>query len=129
MLAYRSINPYSLETVSEHPTIADADLDQVIARSQEAFHSDWGRRTVASRAEVLRRAADMLDRDVDRHARTITLEMGKLIGEVRDEVRLTAAILRYYGDNAERLLAPVAVDTGLARRRRSSPGRSARSSA
>ncbi len=115
MLAYRSINPYSLETVSEHPDLADADLDQVIARSQEAFYSDWGQRTVASRAEVLRRAADMLDRDVDRHARTITLEMGKLIGEVRDEVRLTAAILRYYGDNAERLLAPVAVETDLAR--------------
>ncbi len=114
-MAYRSINPYSLEKVSEHPDIADADLDQVIARSHEAFHSDWGRRTVAFRAEVLRRAADMLDRDVDRHARTITLEMGKLIGEVRDEVRLTAAILRYYGENAERLLAPVPVDTGLAR--------------
>ena len=114
-MVYRSINPYSLEVVSEHPDIADRELDQVIAQSAEAFHTDWGRRSVTSRAEVLRRAADMLDSDVDRHARTITLEMGKLIGEVRDEVRLTAAILRYYADNAERLLASVAVDTDLAK--------------
>ena len=113
-MAYRSVNPYSLETVSEHPDMADAELDRVISRSEEAYRSDWGRRPVASRAEVLRRAADHLDSNVDSHARTITPEMGKLIGEVRDEVRLTAAILRHYADNAERLLAPVAVTTGLA---------------
>jgi Aldehyde dehydrogenase family len=39
-------------------------------------------------------------------ARLVTLEMGKLLREAREEVDLSADILDYYADNAERFLAP-----------------------
>jgi succinate-semialdehyde dehydrogenase/glutarate-semialdehyde dehydrogenase len=38
---------------------------------------------------------------LDEFACTVTLEMGKLINESRDEVRLSADILDYYAKNAE----------------------------
>ena len=43
---------------------------------------------------------------VDEFARLVTLEMGKLIGEARGEVALSADIIDYYAKNAERFLAP-----------------------
>jgi succinate-semialdehyde dehydrogenase / glutarate-semialdehyde dehydrogenase len=39
----------------------------------------------------------------------ITLEMGKLIGEAEGETELSASILDYYAENAERLLAPASI--------------------
>ena len=43
---------------------------------------------------------------LDDFATPITVEMGKLFEESRGEVGLTADILDYYADNAEKLLAP-----------------------
>lgn len=44
--------------------------------------------------------------DVDKFARPVTFEMGKLIDEDRGEVVLSADIIDYYAKNAERFLAP-----------------------
>lgn len=113
-MAYRSINPYTLEEIASFPFMDEGAIDAALAASECAFR-DWSGRPVAERSAVLRRAAERLRGNVEAHARTITREMGKLIGEVRDEVRLTANILDYYADGAERMLAPVSVETALAR--------------
>jgi acyl-CoA reductase-like NAD-dependent aldehyde dehydrogenase len=42
---------------------------------------------------------------VDEFARPVTLEMSKLIDEARGEVLLSADIIDYYAENAERFLA------------------------
>ena len=49
-------------------------------------------------------------------ARLLTLEMGKLLQEAGGEVDLSADILDYYADNAEKFLAPkqLKVDEGEA---------------
>lgn len=47
----------------------------------------------------------MRDR-IDELASLATLEMGKLIGEARGEIELTASVLDYYAKNAEGFLAP-----------------------
>jgi succinate-semialdehyde dehydrogenase/glutarate-semialdehyde dehydrogenase len=46
-------------------------------------------------------------------ARTATLEMGKRITESRGEVGLSAAILKYYADNAENFLAERPLDSTI----------------
>lgn len=112
--AYQSINPFTLEIVAAFPSLEDAEIDQIVAASSESFSADWSRRSIQERAAVLKRAAEALRADVETHARTITLEMGKLIGEVRDEVRLTADILEYYAEGAARMLAPQPLETTLA---------------
>jgi len=47
---------------------------------------------------------------VDQLARIMTLEMGKRIAEARGEVEFSGRILAYYAKNAERFLAPVALN-------------------
>jgi succinate-semialdehyde dehydrogenase/glutarate-semialdehyde dehydrogenase len=49
---------------------------------------------------------------VDEFARPITLEMGKRIDEARGEVMLSADIIDYYANHAERFLAPETLHPG-----------------
>ena len=46
-------------------------------------------------------------------ARLATMEMGKRIEESRGEVEISAAILKYYADNAEKFLAPRELNSSM----------------
>jgi succinate-semialdehyde dehydrogenase / glutarate-semialdehyde dehydrogenase len=58
----------------------------------------------------LRKVADLMRERVERLSALITLEMGKLIEESRGETMLSADILTYYADNAEKFLAPKKIE-------------------
>lgn len=66
----------------------------------------WRNTSFANKAEILNRAAALLRDSKRRYAELLTLEMGKVIGEAEAEVELSAQILEYYAEHAERLLAP-----------------------
>jgi len=104
-MAFATTNPYTGEVLKTFPGATDADVQSAIARAHTAFLG-WRETPYATRAKVMQAAADILRRDVETYAPLLTLEMGKLIGEARAEVELSAAIFEYYARNAERLLAP-----------------------
>ncbi len=58
----------------------------------------------------MRRAADLLDEDNESIARIMTLEMGKTLKSARAEAAKCAKGMRWYADNAERLLADEPVE-------------------
>src|SRR5699024_2038620 len=62
--------------------------------------------TFAQRAEWMRRAAAVLEDEVDRLGRLITIEMGRPVGAARAEILKSAKGLRFYADHAEEFLAP-----------------------
>jgi succinate-semialdehyde dehydrogenase / glutarate-semialdehyde dehydrogenase len=64
------------------------------------------RRTVAERCRLMAKAAQLTESDAERHARLMSLEMGKPIQQSRSEVRVFVAILRYYANNGEAFLEP-----------------------
>src|SRR5205085_1605351 len=104
-MAYATTNPYTGELLRTFPDATDAEVDQAIENAHVAF-LEWRETPIAKRAAILQKAADILRRDSDSYARLLTLEMGKLISEAKDEVELVARIFEYYVDNAEALLAP-----------------------
>ncbi|KFI26447.1 NAD-dependent succinate-semialdehyde dehydrogenase [Paenirhodobacter enshiensis] len=104
-MSYATINPYTGETVATFPEATDAEVASALDRADAAFH-EWRKTSFAHRAAVLQKAADLLRRDADEHARILTLEMGKLFAEAKAEVELSAKIFEYYVRNAEKLLAP-----------------------
>jgi succinate-semialdehyde dehydrogenase/glutarate-semialdehyde dehydrogenase len=65
---------------------------------------------VSDRAALLGNAAKLLRDRTEEFARILTLEMGKVIGEARAEVALSADILRWYADRAQNLLEPRPID-------------------
>jgi len=105
-MEYQTINPYTEELVKSFDAHTDAQLEAIIARSKETFEKDWSLRSLAERKKVLKKAAAILREKLDEFAKPITLEMGKLFREAQGEVELSADILDYYADNAEKFLAP-----------------------
>ncbi len=105
-MLYQTINPYTEEVVKTFPPHKDANIESIIAQAEKTYAADWSQRSLAQRKAVLKKAAEILREKIDEYARPITLEMGKLFPEALGEVTLSANILEYYADNADKFLAP-----------------------
>ncbi|MEV7184239.1 NADP-dependent succinic semialdehyde dehydrogenase [Kitasatospora sp. NPDC093102] len=99
-----SVNPATGETVKTFEPLDTTGVEQRLARAEAAFQSYRGT-SFAARAELMRRAADLLDQDQEAVARTMTEEMGKPLAAARAEAAKCAKAMRWYADNAEALLA------------------------
>ena len=104
-MTYATINPFTGELIKEFPNATDSEVTEAIESAHQAFLS-WRNTSFANKAEILNRAAALLRDSKRRYAELLTLEMGKVIGEAEAEVELSAQILEYYAEHAERLLAP-----------------------
>lgn len=85
--------------------IADAGPDDA-AQAMDiaaATQSSWAATPARQRAEILRRAYEFVERDRDRFARLITLEMGKPLAESHAEVSYGAEFLRWFSEEAVRI--------------------------
>lgn len=125
-MPYAVINPATGETLKSYDTITDEALQAAIASADEA-HRGWSKQTtVAERAALVRRVAELHNERVDELADIIVREMGKPREQAVGEVEFSAAIYEYYADNAEALLKDEQIDLlageGSALIRRSSLG-------
>ena len=110
-MAYQSTNPYNGKVLQTFEQISDSQLEAMLQRASSCFESDWRQKSFAERATVLTRAAAILRERPQEFAELITLEMGKLLPQSLGEVALSAAILDYYAEHAERFLAPEKLNT------------------
>lgn len=103
-MAIATTNPATGETVREFDALTDAQLEERIQRSWDAFLS-FRDTTFDQRAGWLRAAADILDAETDRLAELATLEMGKTYAAAKAEVGKCALGCRWYADHAAEHLA------------------------
>lgn len=96
------------QAISNH---TDAEIDAALDRAQSLYQSPWSKGPIGPRLQVLQRLADLIEERAEELARILVKEMGKRISEARNEVRITAAIARYYAENGERFLASHKLDT------------------
>jgi succinate-semialdehyde dehydrogenase/glutarate-semialdehyde dehydrogenase len=108
-MTYQSFNPFDGTLIENFTDLSDVDFEVKLAAAQTCFET-WRHTSYAERAVIIARAADLLDERAEELARTMTLEMGKRIGEALGEVAFSARIMRYYAKNAERFLAPTKLD-------------------
>ena len=104
-MSYQSVNPYDGEILKTFEELTDQQVDTAIETAATCFET-WRHTTFAERAAVVARAATIMRARLDEFARPVTLEMGKLIEQARGEVALSADIIDYYANNAQRFLAP-----------------------
>ena len=105
-----SINPATGETVATFEPLGSADIERKLERAAEAFAVNR-ERSFNDRAELMRRAADILETRAKTYAHTITLEMGKPITAAVAEVKKCAMVCRFYAEHAEAFLADEHVTT------------------
>jgi RHH-type proline utilization regulon transcriptional repressor/proline dehydrogenase/delta 1-pyrroline-5-carboxylate dehydrogenase len=82
-----------------------ADADEAVEAALAAFE-DWGGREVAERAAILRDAAERLERRRFELAALMVYESAKPWREADGDVAEACDYLRYYADQAERLMRP-----------------------
>lgn len=98
-MKYATINPFNNQLVKEYPFDDYRDLNI----SQEAFNV-WRRLTVEERGAELNKVTALLEKNKDKYARLITLEMGKPLREAEYELDKTISTFKYYIQNAPRFL-------------------------
>src|SRR3569623_557168 len=90
-------------------SVASATVDDAIAAvdaAQGAF-ADWAGRKPRERAEILRKAYELIMRDAERFAKLITLENGKALPDSRGEVAYSAELFRWYAEEAVRNIGQI----------------------
>ncbi len=105
-----SINPATGETIQTFEPLTDEAIALKLDQAQHAFERY---RTIpfSQRAQWLSAAAQILEHEKEQFGKLMTLEMGKPIGPSIAEVEKSAWVCRYYAENAEKFLAPVAIET------------------
>jgi len=112
-MAIATLNPTTglVERTFERHT-AD-EIEQILARAHAA-NSVMRATTFAERSAWMRRAADLMDADLEHLAGLAATEMGKTLPTAKYEVSKSANGMRHYADHAEEYLAdetPVAAST------------------
>jgi len=111
---YAVTDPATGEVVRTYPTATAVDIEAAIAHATAAQRG-WARSTtVAERAALVRRVAELHTGRRDELAAIIVREMGKPLEDALGEVDFSAAIYAFYADHAEAFLAdePVALLQG-----------------
>ncbi|QII00482.1 NAD-dependent succinate-semialdehyde dehydrogenase [Rhodococcoides fascians A21d2] len=92
-------------TGEELTTVADATAADGITALDLAVAAQgaWAATPARERAEILRRAFDLLQQRADDFALLMTLEMGKSLAESRGEVNYGGEFLRWFSEEAVRI--------------------------
>ena len=90
------------EAVGEFQLSTKDDAKSAIEAAGQAF---WGWRGTPGpeRGKILYRAAELIERDFEDFAKTMTIEEGKTLTESRSETRRGISILRFFAGQASRL--------------------------
>jgi succinate-semialdehyde dehydrogenase / glutarate-semialdehyde dehydrogenase len=99
-----TVNPATGETVETFESHDSAEVQRRVAQAADAAIA-LRDTTYAQRAQWMNATAEILEGDVERAARILTLEMGKPIAQARAEVLKCAKNMRFYAEHAESFLA------------------------
>jgi succinate-semialdehyde dehydrogenase/glutarate-semialdehyde dehydrogenase len=109
-MAIASINPATGETLQSFEPLSQTQLETKIQLAYDTFHS-YRRAVFADRAEMMLRAAEILEAEKKDLARLMTLEMGKPIKGAVQEIEKCAWVCNYYAQHAREHLADELVET------------------
>lgn len=103
-MSFTSINPATEEIIAEYPAHSAEEIEAAVLLSVRAF-KNWRDTPFKDRGELMVRAAQLLEDEVDSAAAMLTSEMGKTLASAKGEVMKCATTMRYYAAHAESLLS------------------------
>ena len=112
-MAYRTLNPFTEQTVEVFAEHTDAEVERFLALADALFRSDWSQGEIAPRLKVLQAMAGLLTERSEDLARAMAEEMGKPVTQGRQEIALCAAIADYYANQAATFLKPQPLESDL----------------
>jgi succinate-semialdehyde dehydrogenase / glutarate-semialdehyde dehydrogenase len=113
-MAIATINPATGQLIRAFDALSDSQVDEKIRRAAETFPK-FRALTFAERAQMMRKAADILETEKNGIALLMTTEMGKTLRSAVDEAVKCAWVCRHYADYAEGFLAEEIIQTNASR--------------
>jgi succinate-semialdehyde dehydrogenase/glutarate-semialdehyde dehydrogenase len=106
-----SINPATGQVIKTFQPLSQQEIEKKLHLAVNTFKSEWNI-PFAVRAKRMLKAAEILERDKEKFAHLMTLEMGKTYkSAIAEAVKCTTAC-RYYAQNTEKFMADEVVETG-----------------
>ena len=100
---FKSINPFDQSVIAEHELMDEQQLENLFQKSEKAY-AYWKKSSFSMRSKLLSALAANLRNKKEYYARTISLEMGKILNEARAEIEKCAVTCEYYSENGEAFL-------------------------
>src|SRR5512140_1808834 len=100
------IDPATEKKIASVASASVEDAKAAIDAAEAAFEG-WAGRKPRERAEILRKAFELIMRDAERFAKLITLENGKALSDSRGEVAYAAEFFRWYAEEAVRNIGQI----------------------
>src|SRR5712671_488145 len=102
------IDPATEKTIASVASASVEDAKAAIDAADAAFEG-WAGRKPRERAEILRKAYEVIMRDAERFAKLITLENGKALSDSRGEIAYAAEFFRWYAEEAVRNIGQISL--------------------
>jgi succinate-semialdehyde dehydrogenase/glutarate-semialdehyde dehydrogenase len=108
-------DPATGEVISTVASASVQDALEAVAAAERAFRG-WAPRPPRQRAEILRKAFDLMMRDQEKLAELMVRENGKPMAEARGEVAYAAEFFRWFSEEAVRNIGSVSISPSGANR-------------
>ena len=102
------IDPATERKIASVASATVEDAKAAVDAAEAAFEG-WAGRKPRERAEILRKAYELIMRDAERFAKLITLENGKALSDSRGEVAYAAEFFRWYAEEAVRNIGQISM--------------------
>ncbi|WP_090239263.1 betaine-aldehyde dehydrogenase [Fictibacillus solisalsi] len=97
------INPFNQEVIATVPEGDESDAKAAIAAAREAFdNGEWASTPATERGAVVRKMAELIERDKEELAYLESLDTGKTMEESRGDMDDIAGVFRYYAELADK---------------------------
>ena len=100
---FKSIHPFDQSVVGEFPLMNSSEVQKKLDLASKAF-AEWKKTSFAHRGSLMLKVASIIRNNKEEYARTIALEMGKLLSEAKAEVEKSATACEYFAQHAEEFL-------------------------
>jgi len=104
------VNPATGQVVAQVADTPAEEVDRAVRAAARAF-AEWRFSNPTVRADLLHRLADEVAAREVELGRSVTVEMGKPLGEARGEVRKLALALHFYAEEATRVRGSIVANT------------------
>ena len=113
-MAIATINPATGKVEKTFEALSDAQIEVKLQTAADTFVR-YRHVPFAERAQMMLKAAEILEKEKENFGRVMTTEMGKTFRSAVDEAAKCAWVCRYYAENAEKFLADEIVETTASR--------------
>ena len=96
------INPADESVITQVSLSSDAEHDAAITAAEKAFLT-WSKTAPRVRAEILRKAFELMVSKSDQLAELITKENGKVLSDAKSEILYAAEFFRWFSEEAVRI--------------------------